>query len=269
MSTQSSTSGRPVLVHRSGAVATVTLKRPEAMNALDLATKEALLSALREAATDESVRCVVLTGSGRAFSVGQDLREHVTMLAERPDEVWRTVREHYNPIVAVLSAMDKPVIASLNGIAAGAGASLAFAADFRYVAESAGFTLSFAGVGLSCDSGASWTLPQLVGVAKAKELMMLGGRIDSAEALRLGLATEVVPDAELAEHVAAVAGRLAGGPTLALGAIRRAVAHAGGSDLASALAFEADLMDRTGASADHAGAVQAFLAKESPTFTGH
>ncbi len=268
MSPRSSTSGRAVQVHRSGAVSTVTLMRPDAMNALDIATKEALLSALREVATDESVRCVVLTGSGRAFSVGQDLREHIALLQEHPDEVWRTVREHYNPIVALISAMDKPVIASLNGIAAGAGASLAFASDLRYLADSAGFTLSFAGVGLSCDSGASWTLPQLVGVAKAKELMMLGGRIDSAEALRLGLATEVVPDADLTEHVAAVAGRLAQGPTLALGAIRRAVTHASGSDLASALAFEAELMDRTGASADHAGAVQAFLAKQSPTFTG-
>ncbi len=269
MSPKWSTSERTVRLERSGGVATVTLMRPEAMNALDVATKELLLGSLREVATDASVRCVVLTGSGRAFSVGQDLREHITLLAEQPHEVWRTVREHYNPIVALISSMDKPVIASLNGIAAGAGASIAFAADLRYLADSAGFTLSFAGVGLSCDSGASWTLPQLVGVAKAKELMMLGERIDSAEALRLGLATEVVPAGDLAVHVAAVAGRLAQGPTLALGAIRRAVAHAGGSDLASALAFEADLMDRTGASADHAGAVQAFLAKESPTFTGH
>ena len=269
MSSQTSTSERPVHIERSGAVATVTLMRPDAMNALDVATKEALLVALEEVSADESVRCVVLTGSGRAFSVGQDLREHITLLQQQPDQVWRTVREHYNPIVALISGMDKPVIASLNGIAAGAGASIAFAADLRYLADSAGFTLSFAGVGLSCDSGASWTLPQLVGVAKAKELMMLGARIDAAEALHLGLATEVVPADDLAAHVGAVASRLAQGPTLALGAIRRAVAHAAGSDLASALTFEADLMDRTGASADHAGAVQAFLAKETPTFTGH
>lgn len=269
MSPLSSTSDGPVHLERRDGVATVTLMRPDAMNALDVATKEALLSALREVATDDTVRCVVLTGSGRAFSVGQDLREHVTLLHEQPEQVWRTVREHYNPIVAVIVSMDKPVIASLNGIAAGAGASIAFAADLRYLADSAGFTLSFAGVGLSCDSGASWTLPQLVGVAKAKELMMLGGRIDADEALRLGLATQVIADDALAEHVAAVAGRLAQGPTMALGAIRRAVAYASGADMKSALVFEADLMDRTGRSDDHATAVRSFLAKETPTFTGH
>jgi 2-(1,2-epoxy-1,2-dihydrophenyl)acetyl-CoA isomerase len=185
-------------------VATVTLARPQAMNALDIVTKEALLQALREVADDSAVRCVVLTGQGRAFSVGQDLREHASLLRQAPHEAWRTVREHYNPIVELVAGMDKPVVAAVNGVAAGAGASLAFAADLRYLADTAGFTLAFAGVALSCDSGASWTLPRLVGTAKAKELMMLGGSIDAATALRLGLATEVLPSAGLPARVAEV-----------------------------------------------------------------
>ncbi|MGB3829588.1 MAG: enoyl-CoA hydratase-related protein [Ornithinimicrobium sp.] len=257
-----------VSVHRSAGVATIRMERPAAMNALDVATKEELLAAVREVAADPQVRCVVLTGSGAAFSVGQDLKEHVTLLHEHPERVWRTVREHYNPIVRAIAEMDKPVIAALNGVAAGAGASLAFAADLRYLADTAGFTLAFAGIGLSCDSGASWFLPRLVGMAKAKEVMMLGGRIGAAEALRLGLATAVVPASDLDEHVGTVAHALAAGPTLALGAIRRAVAFSASADLADSLEHEADLMDRTGSSQDHAGAVASFLAKTTPEFTG-
>ncbi len=260
--------GEVEVTHAAG-VATVAIARPQAMNALNLTTKAALLDALQSLARDESVRCVVLTGRGDAFSVGQDLKEHITLLHEAPEQVWRTVREHYNPIIEVVATMDKPVIAAVNGIAAGAGASLACAADFRYLADTAGFAMAFAGVALSCDSGASWTLPRLVGVAKAKELMMLGTRLDAAESLRVGLATDVVPAAELSEHVAGVAAALAAGPTLALGAIRRAVAFSASASLGEALAYESDLMDRTGASADHAAAVDAFLDKRPPDFTGH
>ncbi len=262
-------SPEPVSVAREGGVATVRLERPAAMNALDVATKEALLASLTGVAADPQVRCVVLTGSGDAFSVGQDLKEHVGLLTEHPEQVWRTVREHYNPIVQLLAEMDKPVIAAVNGVAAGAGASFAFAADLRYLADSAGFTLAFAGVALSCDSGASWTLPRLVGTAKAKELMMLGGRIDAAQALHLGLATEVVPAVDLEARVAAIAQRLACGPTMALGAIRRAVAFSASADLAPSLEHEAELMDRTGSSQDHAAAVASFLAKRPTQFTGH
>ncbi len=258
----------PVSVRREAGVATVRFERPHAMNALDIATKERLLAVLHDVATDSQVRCVVLTGSGDAFSVGQDLKEHVKLLHEDPERVWRTVREHYNPIVRLLTEMDKPVIAALNGVAAGAGASFAFAADLRYLSDTSGFTLAFAGVGLSCDSGASWTLPRLVGTARAKELMMLGGRIDAAQALSSGLATEVVPAADLEAHVAKIAQRLASGPTLALGAIRRAVAFSAGAGLDASLEHEAKLMDRTGGSLDHATAVASFLAKRPPEFAG-
>ncbi|HON73748.1 MAG: enoyl-CoA hydratase-related protein [Candidatus Lutibacillus vidarii] len=258
----------PVLCERDGGVATVTFNRPDAMNALDTPTKTALLAILQELAADPGVRCVVLTGSGRAFCVGQDLREHITLLGARDESLWRTVPEHYNPIVELLATMNKPVIAALNGVAAGAGAAFAFAADLRIAADTAGVNLAFAAIALSCDSGSSWSLPRLVGVARAKELLLMPRTVDAQEALQLGLVTQVVPAAELAAAVAALAGRLAAGPTLAYGSIRNAVAFGSAAPLSDALAREAEYMAFTGATADHQAAVAAFLAKEKPTFTG-
>lgn len=258
-----------MLVERRGGVGLVRLNRPEALNALDLATKELLLTSLQDLAADQGIRCVVLTGSGRAFCVGQDLREHVAKLEQMgADGVLSTVAEHYNPIATLLHTMDKPVIAAVNGVAAGAGASLAFLADYRIVAESAGFNLAFAQIGLSCDTGCSWTLPRLVGPTVALRLLYLGGTISAEESLQLGIATEVVPDAEFADRVSALAARLATGPTQAYAAIRQAVAYAATSSLTDALAREAELMERTGATADHRRAVDAFLAKQAPSFTG-
>ena len=262
-------SGAPVLVERLGGVGLVRLNRPDALNALDLASKTGLLSALQDLAADPGVRCVVLTGSGRAFCVGQDLREHVAALQQvGPDGVLNTVPEHYNPIATLLHTMDKPVIAAVNGVAAGAGASLAFLADYRLVAASAGFNLAFAQIGLSCDTGCSWTLPRLVGPTTAMRLLLLGGTISAEESLRLGIATEVVPDAEFEERVRDLAGRLASGPTQAYAAMRQSVAYASHSSLTDALAYEADMMARTGATEDHQQAVDAFLAKRPPFFTG-
>ena len=255
-----------------GAVATVTLARPEAMNALDDATKVALLAALREAADDPAVRAVVLTGTGRAFCVGQDLREHRASLAAtaRDDEfeLGDTVRDHYNPITTLLSTMPKPVVAAVNGVAAGAGVGFALACDVRLVAQSAGFNTAFAGIALSCDSGASWWLPRLVGLARAKELLMMPRTVGSAEALTLGLATRVVPDDELPRAAAELAAGLAAGPTLAYASIKAAVVYSQTHDLADSLANEGRLMGVTGRSADHRGAVEAFVAKSAPTFTG-
>jgi 2-(1,2-epoxy-1,2-dihydrophenyl)acetyl-CoA isomerase len=258
----------PVAVTAEGGVTTVRLARPEAMNALDVPTKVALRDALTTAADDEAVRCVVLTGTGRAFCVGQDLREHVRLLGEGSDVLSSTVAEHYNPIALTLATMPKPVVAAVNGIAAGAGAAFAFAADLRILAESAGFNLAFTGIALSADSGSSWWLPRLVGAAKAKELLLLPRTVGAREALDLGLATEVVPDADLAERVAEVAQRLAAGPTVAYGAVRRAVAYSLAHPLEESLAHEGELMALTGDTADHRAAVAAFLAKEKPVFEG-
>ena len=258
----------PVLVERSGAVATVRLNRPDAMNSLSVATKEALLAALTEVAEDDRVRCVVLTGSGRAFCVGQDLREHVTLLQSDDPSLWETVPRHYNPIAELLATMNKPVVAAVNGVAAGAGAAFAMAADFRVMVDSAGFNLAFAGIALSCDSGSSWWLQRLVGPARAKELLLLPRTVPAAECLSLGLVSRVVAADELEAAVEALAQQLAAGPTLAYGSIRRAVAFSAGHPLAESLEREGAYMALTGASADHRAAVDAFLAKQPPTFTG-
>jgi 2-(1,2-epoxy-1,2-dihydrophenyl)acetyl-CoA isomerase len=239
------------------------------MNSLDIATKEALLAALRQVADDPTVRCVVLTGSGRAFCVGQDLKEHVQLLRSgATDSLFRTVDEHYNPIVTTLAGMAKPVIAAVNGVAAGAGASLAFACDLRIVADTAGFNLAFANIALSCDTGSSFTLQRLVGRAKAIELLYFPRTVDADEALTLGLATQVVPAGELTEVVTGLATRLAAGPTVALGAMRRSLAYAADHAFADAVAFESEQMTLTGQTADHAAAVDAFLAKQKPVFEG-
>jgi len=190
----------PVLLEVADGVATLTFNRPDAMNSLDVATKEALLAALREVADDPAVRCVVLTGTGRAFCVGQDLKEHVDILKSgATDSLFRTVDEHYNPIVTTIVGMQKPVVAAVNGVAAGAGASLAFACDLRILADTAGFNLAFANIALSCDTGSSFTLQRLVGRAKAIELLYFPRTVKADEALTLGLATQVVPAGERAE----------------------------------------------------------------------
>jgi 2-(1,2-epoxy-1,2-dihydrophenyl)acetyl-CoA isomerase len=250
-------------------IATITMNRPEAMNSLDTATKVALRDVVEEAAGDDSVRCVVLTGTGRAFCVGQDLKEHMRLLAaDDLEALWTTVPEHYAPIARALAGMPKPVIAALNGVAAGAGASLAFACDFRVVADTAGFNLAFTGIALSGDTGISWTLPRLVGHAKATELLYFPRTIPAAEALALGLATTVVPAGELTAATAELAGRLAAGPTVAYGAVRQSLAYSATHSLAESLQFEADKMRLTGSTEDHRNAVDSFVAKQQPTFTG-
>jgi 2-(1,2-epoxy-1,2-dihydrophenyl)acetyl-CoA isomerase len=265
----SATSDAPVLLDLSEGVATITLNRPDAMNSLDVATKVLLRETVQQVAEDPAVRAVVLTGTGRAFCTGQDLKEHIQLLHNGgSDQLFRTVDEHYNPIVTALAGMAKPVIAAVNGVAAGAGASLAFACDLRLVADTAGFNLAFANVALSCDTGASYHLPLLVGRAKAMELLYFPRTVKADEALELGLATQVLPVADLATEAAALATRLAAGPTVALGAIRRSVAYAADHTFAEALAFESARMQQTGATEDHARAVAAFVAKEQPVFEG-
>jgi 2-(1,2-epoxy-1,2-dihydrophenyl)acetyl-CoA isomerase len=262
-------SDRPVLLDVTDGVATIRLNRPDAMNSLDVATKEALLEAVTSAAEDDAVRCVVLTGTGRAFCVGQDLKEHVELLRSgTSDALFTTVDRHYNPTVTLLATMPKPVVAAVQGVAAGAGASLALACDFRILSATAGFNFAFTGVALSCDTGVSWTLPRLVGRAKAMELLYLPSTVPAEEALALGMATRVVPADAFDEEVASFATRLATGPTVAYGAIRRAVANSAGASLADAVAFESEMMTLTGGTADHRAAVDAFLAKQKPVFAG-
>lgn len=262
-------STEPVLLSVTGGVATITMNRPDAMNSLDIATKELLRDIVQLVAGDDAVRCVVLTGTGRGFCVGQDLKEHIELLRNgSSDELFTTVERHYNPIVTALATMPKPVIAAVNGVAAGAGASLALACDMRVLADTAGFNFAFAGVALSCDTGASYHLPRLVGQAKALELLYFPSTISAEESQALGLANQVVPAVDLAETVHALATRLAAGPTVALASIRHSVAYSSEHSFADSLANEGQMMNRTGATEDHAAAVAAFVAKEKPVFHG-
>ncbi|GLZ07011.1 enoyl-CoA hydratase [Actinomadura sp. NBRC 104412] len=248
-------------------VATITLDRPDAMNSLTVAMKEALLAAVERAAGDDAVRAVILTGAGRAFCAGQDLREHADNLAAGRG-LDDTVRRHYNPVVETITSMPKPVVAAVNGVAAGAGASLAMACDLIIASDRASFSTAFTGIGLAPDSGMSWTLQRLVGRAKAAELLLLGERIKAAEALGLGLVNRVVPADELAPAAVELARRLAAGPTRAYAAVKAALDHAAAHDLSSSLAKEADLQDACEKTADHHNATQAFLKKEQPVFEG-
>src|SRR2546423_3706553 len=181
-------------VTREGGVFTLTLNRPDSMNSLDAELREALRDTLGALDTDPECRAIVLTGAGRAFCVGQDLREHVGLLETGTDDPLKAVREHYNPIASRLGRLGRPVVAAVRGMAAGAGASIACLADFRIGGPSTKFLMAFANVGLAGDTGASWSLPRLVGHAKATELLMLAEPVDAAEALRIGLLGRLVED---------------------------------------------------------------------------
>jgi 2-(1,2-epoxy-1,2-dihydrophenyl)acetyl-CoA isomerase len=251
----------PVLLSVSESVATITLNRPDALNSLTAAAKRALRSAVDTAAADTSVRAVLITGAGRAFCAGQDLREHADLLEAGDGTALNTVRDDYNPIITRLVEMPKPVVAAVNGMAAGAGASLAFACDFRIAADSARFLLAFANVG-------SWTRPRLVGMARATALALLAEPVTAEHALEMGLVNAVVAGDLVASAGLELAQRLAAGPTAAYAAIKDQLRYAANAPLADALEHEAALQIRAGATEDHRTAVAAFLNRERATFTG-
>jgi 2-(1,2-epoxy-1,2-dihydrophenyl)acetyl-CoA isomerase len=245
-----------------GGVATITLDRPTSLNSLTVEMKVGLLEAVEKARDDETVRAVLLTGAGRAFCVGQDLREHADDLASGRTHL-NTVTEHYNPIVAALTSLPMPVVAAVNGMAAGAGAALALACDFRIAAEDAGFLMAFARVGLGPDSGSSWTLQRLVGLGRATAMLLLAEPVTAQQALEMGLVNVVVPGTDLLATATELAGRLA-----AYAAIKQTIAFSAWHDLADSLAREAETQARCGATEDHRNAVEAFLAKQPAVFIG-
>ena len=261
-----------VLYEVSDGLATITLNRPEAMNAMNDEAKVALREAARSAESDPAVRAVLLTATGRAFCVGQDLKEHVgSLLADRESgsgQTMSTVREHYNPILRALTGMAKPVVAGINGVAAGAGLGFALAADYRIAADTARFNTSFAGVALTADSGVSWTLQRVIGPGRAADLLLFPRNIGAQEAYDLGIVNKVVPEAELAAEAQKLARALAEGPTLAYGALKESLAYAAGHTLEEALEKEDELQTKAGASEDHTIAVQAFLDKAKPKYIG-
>jgi 2-(1,2-epoxy-1,2-dihydrophenyl)acetyl-CoA isomerase len=247
------------------AVATITLDRPGALNALTVPMKGELLRALRLIGRDRGIRVVILTGAGRAFCAGQDLKERL-----EPDAAPLAVelRERYNPIIRAMRALDQPIVGAINGVAAGAGASIAFACDLRVASDAATFLLAFGRIGLVPDSGATWFLPRLVGASKAAELSLLGDPLSASDAERFGLVTKVVPGDRLLGEARSVADRLA---TLAPGALastKHALDRAWSTDLDRALEDEAHRQGVAGASADHEEGMAAFLEKRPPRFTG-
>lgn len=255
-----------LLIDDADGVRTFTLNRPESFNSFTVALKERFLEAAVKAAEDDSVRAVVITGAGKAFCAGQDLKEHVGLLESGDPAPLNTVEKHYNPLIKAIVAMPKPVIAAVNGMAAGAGASLAFASDLRVAGAGAKFLMAFANVGLTADSGASWTLPRLIGHGRAMEMMLLAQPVGAEEALRIGMVGQVVPDGEVLSTAQALARKLAAGPTTAYAKIKEAMAFTGA--LEAALAVEARTQAEAGATADHREAVAAFVAKRKPDFTG-
>lgn len=258
----------PLLIDDTDGVRTLTLNRPEAFNSLTLRLKDDLLAALRGAAAEDAVRAVVLTGAGRAFCAGQDLKEHVALLQANDPAPLNTVTEHYNPIVDAITGMPKPVIAAVNGMAAGAGASFAYACDLRIAAGSAKFLMAFANVGLTADSGASWTLPRLIGYGRAMEMMLLAAPVTAEQALAIGMVTQVVADDAVRSTAQALAARMAAGPTTAYAKIKEALLAGAAGSLEAALAVEARTQAEAGVTKDHTEAVDAFVAKRTPTFTG-
>lgn len=251
-----------------GAVTVVRLNRPESRNALTTELKEALRDALEEVADDPGVRAVVLAASGPAFCVGQDLREHAEALHGPSAAALSTVPEHYNRIATALATMPKPVVAAVDGACVGAGLGFALACDLRVAAAGTPFATAFAGIGLGGDSGLSATLAHAVGASRATELLMLGEPFTAEEARDWGLVREVVAPGEVDDAAVALAERLAAGPTLAYAAIKRAIALGIVSPLREVLEHEAAAQARLGSTEDHRTAVDAFLAKEKPTFSG-
>jgi 2-(1,2-epoxy-1,2-dihydrophenyl)acetyl-CoA isomerase len=255
-----------LLVDRDGAVATVTLNRPDALNAFTGELRTAFLDTVTDLSRDERIRAIVITGAGRAFCAGQDLRELNEPVEGDP---FHPIVVDLNRIMMGLVEMPKPVIAAVNGVAAGAGAGLAFAADFRIASLQSSFLLAFANVGLTLDSGTSWTLPRLIGSARATALALLAEPVTAQDALGMGMVNAVVEPEHVLPAALELAHRLAAGPTTAYAAIKQSLNYAAHSTFAQALAKEDELQTAVGATDDHKIAVAAFLAKQKPIFTGH
>ena len=252
-----------VLTERAGAVLTITLNRPDVFNAFNAALHAALHAALEEAAAPE-VRAVVITGAGRGFCSGQDLKEFQEVAGSIRDRLEQT----YHPNIRAIRALEKPVIASVNGPCAGAGLSLAAACDIRIAADAATFVPGFVGIGLVPDSGGSWFIHRLLGFARAFEWMTSNRRLTAAEAHAWGLVSEVVETDALPARAAELAAFYAGLPTRAIGMTKRLFEHAFTAGLDEQLELEAELQQEATTTADFAEGVAAFLEKRPPTFSG-
>jgi 2-(1,2-epoxy-1,2-dihydrophenyl)acetyl-CoA isomerase len=248
-------------------VATITLNRPDVLNSFNRAMASEVRQAFSHASADVSVRAVLLTGAGRAFCAGQDLAEAMPKEGPAPD-LGDIVARGYNPIVRTIRQLDKPVVCAVNGVAAGAGANLAFACDFVLASSSASFIQSFSKIGLVPDTGGTFFLPRLVGMARATALMMLADKVTAQDAVTIGLILRTIDSASLMTEAIALARQLATMPTRGLGLIKRALNASATNGLDEQLALEAQLQAEAGSTADYREGVKAFLEKRPPVFVG-
>lgn len=253
-----------VTVETRGAVGVLTMTRP----ALTLATKQQLLAGAQRLADDEAVRAIVLTGTGKVFCAGQDLGEHAESLAGADAHALDTVAQHYNPFVLALTQAPKPVVAAVNGTAAGAGLAFAMACDVRVASTAARFTTAFTGIGLTFDSGLSLTLARAIGAARASELVLLNEPFTAQQALEWGMVGRLAEPDDVLPQALALAERLAAGPTLAYAEAKKALHAAAAATLPEVLAGEHVAQLRLGGTEDHRNAVTAFLTKRRPEFRG-
>ncbi len=243
----------------------ITLNRPEVYNAFNEAMKRDVNDALKEASKDPAVRCIVLRGAGdKAFCSGQDLKEHAGSKRSLKESLERS----YNPMIRMIRTMEKPIVAMINGVAAGAGCSLALACDMRYMSSTAKLIEIFVRIGLVADSGSHWFLPRMAGMARAFEYAATGRDIDAAEAERVGLVNKVLSPDKLEEETIAVASRLAQAPTRAIGLIKRTLNKALVTDLDALLAYEAKVQQIASETEDHREGMQAFIEKRTARFKG-
>ena len=258
----------PLAVDRTDAVLTIALDRPDVFNAFDDELGGELISALQDA-NDPSVRCVVITGKGKAFCSGEDLRALMGFYdAGQAPDLSDIIRRRYNPVISALQSLTKPVIASVNGVAAGAGVSLALACDYRIMAEEASLVLAFPKIGLVPDSAAVWLLERYIGVGRAMEWSLSGDAMKAERALELGLVNQVVPAAKLEETTRSFAEQLSSGPTLAYGLIKQLVWESSDTSLEDQLEKEAVAQGVAGSSSDHLEGVKAFTEKRAAVFKG-
>lgn len=249
-------------------VARITLNRPDVLNSFNREMASAFQSALHEAGESKVVRAVLVTGAGRAFCAGQDLDE-VKPVEGTPSQIGQTVDHNYNPTIRLITTIEKPIVCAVNGVAAGAGANIAFACDFVIASRTASFIQSFSRIGLIPDSGGTFFLPRLVGVARAKALTMLAEKLEAQEAKEIGLIYDVVDEDELTKTAETLAAKLAAMPTRGLGLTKRAMNEAFTNDLSTQLDLERDLQTIAGQTHDYKEGVNAFLEKRKPEYRGH
>ena len=259
----------PLRLERDGALAVITLDRPEVLNAFDEALTSALALATSEVAADAAVRAVVITGAGRGFSAGQDLRDRFLKVVAGEDlQLGNELRRRYHPVIAAIREMRKPVVAAVNGVVAGAGLGIAVACDVRVASSSASFRAAWTRVGLVPDAGSAYFLPRLVGWGRATDMILTGDPVSADEALRIGLVTHVWSDDDFADKWRAYARGLAQGATEAYALSKEGLNAAWDRDFATFLELESSLQDRAGRTSDYAEGVRAFTSKTPAKFEG-